>query len=341
MRKERYRGKKMALHKTGVKTGVNVPVSFEFAPTLRQWFVGSAEVLGWHGVIAEKKRQGELKRQRAGGGLVANLPSLHAIPLLGRSLVDDFVALQVHLSKVVQGSPATYELTVPRTDVPNLPAEWTEENNPDLHLASFPILVSPPQNTLAKAKAALLDPREMRGCFFDLESGDNFQLAEFLTKWGQWGGERVLYKQSGALWQISTDAKPEDEVLALFPHHVWSLHSGARSGAAGTPKEWFTKTLPNHFGAVSATLFTGATIRHTYPYFVVRHHFCQQAIVDAITIDQLRGIKHRFCKRKQCMRLYEKTNNHKTDYCSKACGTAVRVKRFRTALKKKSTGSKD
>jgi hypothetical protein len=326
----------MALH----KTGVNVPVSFEFAPTLRQWFVGSAEVLGWSSVISEQNRQEELKRQRAVGGLIAlaaNLPS-SGTPRLTTGFLGGYVTLQLRLPKAPSGLPLKFETIVSRTEVPNLPSDWTEENNPDLHLARIPILISPKSGTVAKSKGTLLDTREMRREFFDLESGDNFQLAGFLTKWGRWGGEHALREADAGLQRINLDHDPEDEDLALSPHIVWSLHDSARSGAAGTPKEWFTKTLPSRVGSVSATLFGGATIRHTYPYFVVRHHFCREAIVDAITIDQLRGIKHRFCKHKRCMRLYEVTSKHKTEYCSKTCGTAVRVKRFRTAQKRKEAG---
>jgi hypothetical protein len=314
------------------RSGVNIPVSFEFAPKPREWFICSTEVLGWHVKVSEQRRQEHLARVRAIGGLAA-VAAIPEIPLLATSApaMDRpfyrFVVIRIHLTEMARaaGLQDVYELTVPGEDVPNLLAGWTPENVPELQLRRFPMLVSPAPPNLTTTKVPLIDPRIMRKEFFGLQSGDNLQLAAFLSRWGRWGGEQQLREEGAplALGQLN------DQTIALNPQNVWSLHSAARSGAAGSPKQWFTQTLPNKVGVVAASLFAGAAVRLTNPYFVVRHELCRDAIVDAITIDQLRGIRHRFCQNKRCGKLYEKVNNHTSKFCSAKCGTYLRVRKHR------------
>lgn len=165
----------------------------------------------------------------------------------------------------------------------------------------------------------------MRREFLKLKR-DSWGLLQFLQRWGVWDEKRL-----GSVGLApGSNANIENVV---FEEQIWQLQSAYRAALIGPPDEWLGHGIDPLKGAFASSL---------YPHFILEHHRCKPAIEATITIDLLRKVKFRKCKRADCSEVFKLESKHKRVYCSQPCAhlESVRKQRRVAARQKKKSNSR-
>lgn len=157
----------------------------------------------------------------------------------------------------------------------------------------------------------------MRREFLRLKQ-DFLALLGFLRKWGIWDDKGLGSSLKNA----------------VFPESIWELQRGYREALVSPADEWLCKGVDP---------FKGAYATPMYPHFILEHSQCKLAIEATITIDLLRKVKFRKCKRQDCSEVFAIESKHRRFYCSQPCAHLESVRKQRRAAgrqKKKSKSKK-
>ena len=128
---------------------------------------------------------------------------------------------------------------------------------------------------------------------------DTWTLLEFLRKWGVWDGKRLGSSNLARAANASIQN-------VVFPEGIWALQQRYREALLSPPDEWLSNGVDP---------FKGAYATPMYPHFNLEHYRCKLAIEATITIDLLRRVKFRKCKRPDCSEVFELESEHKRFYC--------------------------
>lgn len=287
---------------------INIPLAFEFRPQKATWSVRTVEIKGW----AKELRK----------------PSL--IRYLGPA--DDVV---VEITEPGSLTGLYGPLGMGRAPAPRVAMHW-KDISADIRGAAtrakkmdeiqgryFQILLC--DSPLGGAKGPG-DAWSMRKEFLSLKK-ETLALCGFLKKWGVWDE-----RKPGSLNVAPGDAA---SILNLVvPEAIWELQSAYRAALVSPPGEWLSKGVDP---------FKGAYATPMYPHFILQHYQCKKAIEATITIDLLRKVKFRKCKRHDCSEVFEIESRHRRMYCGQPCAHLESVRKQRRAaakLKKKSTAKK-
>jgi hypothetical protein len=170
------------------------------------------------------------------------------------------------------------------------------------------------------------DAWTMRREFLKMKQ-DPWVLVEFLRKWGTWDE-----KQLGSS-NLAPSANSSIQNFVV-PDEIWELQSIYREALLRPPDEWLCNGVDP---------FKGAYATPMYPHFILEHHQCRPAIEATITIDLLKKVKFRKCKRPDCSEVFALESRHKRAYCGQPCAHLESVRKQRRAaakLKKKSATKK-
>lgn len=125
---------------------------------------------------------------------------------------------------------------------------------------------------------------------------------------------------SAGLLRTTSGAGP---LTYLFPFELWAFQKKYGDALVDESHEWLTSQK-----------LLALMPRQQYPHYVMTAASCQRAILDTITIDLLRKVKYRLCKREDCKAPF-KLKSRKL-YCCWDCAhiEAVRDQRRRAKQSK-------
>lgn len=160
-------------------------------------------------------------------------------------------------------------------------------------------------------KKKTIDPWRLRHDFLHLKHSPDALLA-FLNLYGRWSHSTYpRYSMEGGPWPT-----------LLFELEMWEEQAKIRRSLGGDRGEWLQKSG------------LGFSARSKFPYFVQTVGTCSGAIHTSISIDFLRRVPFRICKRSDCGEPFAADRKGK-QYCSQYCAHLVSVRRTRRELKKK------
>lgn len=289
---------------------VNIPLAFKFFPRKAKWRLRAVEIVGWAKDVRKRSLipyfgspdcvTVEILEPASLGGLTGLYSMLHIERQYG-SLKNP---------AVLNWSDIPAELKVAATMVKDMNA---------IQGSAFNVLGGEPsEGEYGRAG----DAWAMRREFLALQQ-DIWPLLEFLRKWGVWD-ERALGIPN------SKSGKGASLENVVFPERIWELQDAYREALLRPPDEWLTKGVDPLKGAYATPM---------YPHFVLEHSQCKLAIEATITIDLLRKVKFRKCKRPDCSEVFALESRHKKIYCSQPCAHLESVRKQRRAaakLRKKS-----
>ena len=160
-------------------------------------------------------------------------------------------------------------------------------------------------------KARPIDPWQLRNDFLHLKRSSE-ALLNFLNRYGQWS------LQSRPKLNLQYHSVPG----IVLETGIWQRQAVVRDALKGDPGEW-VKTHGFRFRSQS-----------TFPHFVHVANDCFSCIIDSITIDFLRKIPFRICKRSDCGTPFAADRRGK-QYCSQYCAHLVSLRKARKELKKR------
>jgi hypothetical protein len=287
---------------------INIPIALEFRPRNAQWFEQSAEIRGWAKDV----------RRRSLVGYIGSSDDVAVTVHAGSHYRSRFIGMGIPLGEIEDRSvspPAVMCWT-------DLPPNLREAATGDKNIANivgdeFPVFVC--EAPLGEPKRSD-DAWQMRDEFLRLQ-GDNYALLSFLRRWGIW--DHNLLRSSNLAPKATAGI-----LNFVVPERVWELQRKYRDALIKPPSEWLSQGIDP---------FKGAYALESYPHFFVEHYQCRPAIEATITIDRLREVKFRKCKRPDCSNVFEIMSRHKRIYCGQPCAhlESVRKQRRKAARDKK------
>lgn len=173
-------------------------------------------------------------------------------------------------------------------------------------------------------KTRIIDPWQLRHDFLHLKPSSD-ALLEFLDYYGRWS--RITYPRyiSWAFYDPRTREGNADDYIPglVFESEIRAEQTAIRVALKGNPGDWLAK----------ASLSFGAQSK--FPHYVHTDDNCLDAIRTSISIDFLRRVPFRICKRPDCGEPFAADRKGK-EYCSQYCAHLVSVRRTRRELKKTS-----
>jgi hypothetical protein len=220
------------------------------------------------------------------------------------------------------GLAVSHKLTVFRDDLPDdlIRSHENRKNSPDISGRGFSVLMFENPDLSSLLLPSRIRPGDlerdawaMREEFFELNLSDwDFSVWHFLNSWGLWDYGRGF---------IPSFREHIPGITVVFPHLLLKKRHEYRA-ALGQPHKW----LSEH--SLSFSKIDKA------PYFLVKHHFCGDAIEATITIDHLEKRRWGFCKRHDCRRYFQHISKQKRLYCSRECAHLANVRRLREEKRK-------
>jgi hypothetical protein len=178
-------------------------------------------------------------------------------------------------------------------------------------------------------KARVIDPWQLRHDFLHLKPSSE-ALLKFLNYYGRWSPITAPRLVDWAFYDPRTREGNVDVLIPslAFESEIREEQTGIRNALKGAPGDWLAKSSLS-FGAQSK-----------FPHYLSTDSTCLGAIRTSISIDFLRRVSFRICKRPDCGEPFAADRKGK-QYCSQYCAHLVSVRRTRRELKKQaSTGRK-
>jgi hypothetical protein len=293
---------------------INIPLAFKFSPLKAKWRLRTVEIVGWARDV--KKRS-----------LIPYFgsPDSVTVDILEPASLGGLTGLYGMLHIERQYGNLKNPAVLHWSDIPaELKASATMTKDIDaLRGSAFNILgCESSEGEYGRAGDAWAMRREFLGLEHDI-----WPLLAFLRKWGIWD-ERMLGGSNSA------SGKSASLQNIVFPERIWELQGAYRAALLGPPDEWLANGVDP---------FKGAYATPMYPHFIVEQSQCKLAIEATITIDLLRKVKFRACKRPDCSEVFALESRHRKIYCGQPCAHLVSVRKQRRApakLKKKSATKK-
>jgi hypothetical protein len=171
--------------------------------------------------------------------------------------------------------------------------------------------------------ARVIDPWQLRHDFLHLKPSSE-ALLSFLNYYGKWS--RIAYPRYIS-WLFYDpricEGNADDSVPGLvFESEIRAEQSAIRNALKGIPSDWLAKSSLS-FGSQSK-----------FPHYVHTDGTCLDAIRTSISIDFLRRVPFRICKRPDCGEPFAADRKGK-EYCSQYCAHLVSVRKTRKELRKK------
>ncbi len=245
-----------------------------------------------------------------------------------------YLAGSVRLRKwLLQGSRLSWTISAPEQSA----GLWCDSNNCAIHVSDLPSSVQQPlmkagDRLSAAAKTEDLDgllclwpsgcnphkrpkPRpidawQLRDDFLHLKHSSD-ALLEFLHLYGKWSEKTSPAMNSRYIWVPGF----------IFEAEIWQKQAFVKNALKGDPGQW----VETHGFRLRP--------RSSFPHFVHTASDCLRAIVDSITVDFLRRVPFRICKRPDCGTPFAADRRGK-EYCSQYCAHVVSVRRTRSEQKK-------
>jgi hypothetical protein len=300
---------------------INIPIAFEFRPFVAPtWSSGKAHVLG----LARE-------RHNSSGPLTGYLGS-------GKD-VDAEISLGWLSGLQVESYPAILRASgVPQR---MLEVAASPKGRADIEAEPFEILTCPCTFPLEPGKAK--DAWGMRDEFLSLKK-ETKALFAFLEKWGFWDMSSIMHRTVPQRFLAPPEQAPVAESplfppnvvpYYVIPERIWEWQAFFREALSSPPDKWLayadgmqavmqskreTPSSTSEWENRPETLVRSATTRPGYPHFSINRNLCLGAIDATITIDFLRKVKFRPCKRQDCGKPFAIESHHKRKYCSQYCG---------------------
>lgn len=171
-------------------------------------------------------------------------------------------------------------------------------------------------------KARVIDPWQLRHDFLHLKPSSE-TLLEFLNYYGKWSGITSPRIVNWAFYDPRTREGNADVLIPslAFESEIREEQTAIRNALKGNPADWLAKSSLN-FGSQSK-----------FPHYVHTDYTCRDAIHTSISIDYLRRVPFRICKRPDCGEPFAADRKGK-QYCSQYCAHLVSVRRTRKERKK-------
>jgi hypothetical protein len=289
---------------------INIPLAFEFRPLRAKWTVRTVRIEGW---AKDVKRRSLIGYVGSADDVTVEMLELGELG----GLFDIYGTLDaprgfsdLKRPAVVHWRDIPTEIQVTATTAKNM-----EQIRGDI----FHILACESRES-AYGRAG--DAWEMRREFLRLKQ-DSWALLEFLRKWGIWDETRL------GTSTLARDANTSFQNV-VFPEGIWDVQARYRAALVGPPDEWLGDVDP----------FKGIYATPMYPHFILEHSQCKPAIEATITIDLLKKVKFRKCKRPDCSEVFPLESRHKRLYCSQPCAHLESVRKQRRAAARKKAKSK-
>jgi hypothetical protein len=172
-------------------------------------------------------------------------------------------------------------------------------------------------------KARVIDPWQLRHDFLHLKPTSEALLA-FLNHYGKWSRITSPRLETQAFYDPRVRSGNADVSVPglVFESEIREEQTAIRNALKGNPGDWLAK------GSLSFSA------QSTFPHYLHTDVTCLEAIRTSISIDFLRRVKFRICKRPDCGEPYAADRKGK-QYCSQYCAHLVSVRRTRRKLKKK------
>ena len=172
-------------------------------------------------------------------------------------------------------------------------------------------------------KTRAINPWQLRHDFLHIKPSSE-ALLEFLNYYGKWS--RITQPRlEGAVSYGSRVLRLDNEVLIpslIVESEIRKEQAAIRDALKGTPADWLANGSLS-FGSQSK-----------FPHYLHTDSTCLDAIRTSISIDFLRQVPFRICKRPDCSEPFGADRKGK-QYCSQYCAHLVSVRRTRKELKKK------
>jgi hypothetical protein len=290
---------------------ISIPLAFEFRPLRAKWCLRAVEIEGWAKDV----------RRRSLIGYIGSSDDV-TVEVLEPGEPDGLVGIFGMLNGPRGFSDLKRPARVHWSDIPTeikataTPAKNMEKIRGDI----FHVLAC---ESSESAYGRTGDAWAMRREFLRLKQ-DSWALLEFLRKWGIWDERRL------GLSNLEPGANASIQNV-VFPEGIWDLQTAYRTALVGPPHEWLSKGVDP---------FKGAYATPMYPHFILEHYHCKLAIEATITIDLLRKVKFRKCKRPDCSEVFALESAHKRIYCCQPCAHLESVRKQRRAAAKQKKKSK-
>jgi hypothetical protein len=288
---------------------IHIPLSFEFSPMRAKWTQRAVEIQGW----AKDFKKPSLFFGHLGSSddVLVDLRDHWALTGL-------YGMLGIH--------PAVKDLknlaVIHWADVPDdiKKIATSAKDMKEIRGLDFFILVCESRES---AYPNTGDAWTMRKEFLSMKR-DAWSLTEFLRKWGVWDQKKLgsSHLAPGATAGIQN---------FVVPDGIWELQARYRKALVSSPDEWLCNGIDP---------FRGAYATPMYPHFILEHYECNLAIEATITIDLLRKVKFRKCKRPDCSEVFALESKHKRLYCGQPCAHLESVREQRRAAARKKAKTK-
>jgi hypothetical protein len=296
---------------------INIPIAFEFRPFVTpSWSCGWADVIG---LASERYKNSEL--------LVGYLGS-------GNDLDADISSGWISELQV-----DSYPATLRGSGIPQGMLKVAAARQEQAHIETEPFEILTCTCTFPLEPGKPKDAWQMRDEFFSLKKNTNALLA-FLERWGLWDMSSVM-RRAVPLSFLASPSKtlasepPNTVPYYVVPERIWEWQEFFKHALTSSPDEWLayadgmqavmqskreTPSSTSEWENRPETLVRSATTRPDYPHFSINRNLCLGAIDATITIDFLRKVKFRPCKRQDCGKPFAIESRHKRKYCSQYCG---------------------
>ena len=166
-------------------------------------------------------------------------------------------------------------------------------------------------NLKNRPKARAIDPWQLRHDFLHLKHSSE-ALLSFLNRSGKWSANT----------RPTLNSRYDTAPGFILEEEIWRQQAFVKAALTKDPSEWL-EVHPFRFRP-----------RSKYPHFVHTADDCFGSIIDSITIDFVRRVPFRICKRSDCGTPFAADRKGK-QYCSQYCAHLVSVRRNRKELKKR------
>jgi hypothetical protein len=172
------------------------------------------------------------------------------------------------------------------------------------------------------AKPRVIDPWQLRHDFLHLKPSSEAFL-DFLNYYGQWS--RITYPRyiSWAFYDPRIREGNADDCVPglVFESEIRSEQATIRDALKAKPGDWLARSS------------LGFSSQSKFPHYVHTDGTCLDAIRTSISIDFLRRVPFRICKRADCGEPFAADRKGK-EYCSQYCAHLASVRRARKELRK-------
>jgi hypothetical protein len=196
------------------------------------------------------------------------------------------------------------------------PVQWTLWPAPNPHPLTgkdrgdilFPLSGQEPQ------RARQGDAWVLRDEFFHLQHGDAKSLLDFFNRWG--------------LWHVPTGDFEIDLDNGVSVREFWEIRERFQRAVMGPVTEWLMDD------SVNISPLAVFQPREKYPYFNLKANCSSLAIQNTITLDLLRKVKFKICKRQDCRAPFPIESEHERKFCHQYCGHLESLRKKRREEKK-------